>query len=474
MGKLWDFESFADAPALIGDTGITLSYRELAALSDELAAAAGQADDRPLTLFVCRNTLGALSAYAALMNRGYPMLPISADLPLDMRKALMNVYRPGFVLLPKELRQTCPAMDSVCEIRDYVLLRTNYAQRFPVHPQLGLLVTTSGSTGSAKLVRQSWENLRFNAAAIADCLQIVPSDRTITCLPLQYTYGLSMLHASLSRGASIVVTQSGFMDAEFWDLFEAENVTSFHGVPNTYEMLRRIELFEDDFPSLRTMSQAGGRLSPELQEYYGRYAEAYGKRFVIMYGQSEATAAITWLPPQDVLKKPGSVGVVVPGGTIRILDETGNADADVRGELCYEGPNVAMGYALRGEDLALGDEWHGVLRTGDIAQIDEDGYVTITGRLKRYIKMVGHRVSLGEIDSMIMDEMNILSASVGTDDHLTVFVTDDRYRDTVAAFVREKISAARAGFRVVAVADFPKNEGGKILYSQLQSAAEGL
>ena len=135
---------------------------------------------------------------------------------------------------------------------------------------------------------------------------------------------------------------------------------------------------------------------------------------------------------------------------------------------------MAMGYALRGEDLALGDEWHGVLRTGDIAQIDEDGYVTITGRLKRYIKMVGHRVSLDEIDSMIMDEMNILSASVGTDDHLTVFVTDDRYRDTVAAFVREKISAARAGFRVVAVADFPKNEGGKILYSQLQSAAEGL
>lgn len=473
MGKLWDFEQHADAPALIGDSGITLAYRDLAALSDEIGTAIRDDGDRPLTLFVCRNTLGALSGYAALINQGYPMLPVSADLLLDMRKALMNAYRPGLVLLPKELRDTCPAMREICEIRDYILLRTNYAERFPVHPQLGLLVTTSGSTGSSKLVRQSWDNLRFNASAIAGYLEIAPSDRTITCLPLQYTYGLSILHANLLRGAAMVVTQSGFMDAEFWDLFEAENVTSFHGVPNTYDMLRRIELFEDDFPSLRCLSQAGGRLSRELQEYYARYAEAHGKRFVIMYGQSEATAAITWLPPQDALQRLGSVGIVVPGGSISLLDEQGNAATGVPGELCYQGPNVAMGYAQRGEDLSLGDEWHGVLRTGDIAEIDGDGYVTITGRLKRFIKMVGHRVSLDEIDRMIMDELNILSASVGTDDHLTVFVTDEQYRDIVASFIREKISAARAGFRVAVIPELPRNEAGKILYSELQKHTEG-
>ena len=473
MGKLWDFEQHADAPALIGDSGTTLSYRDLAVLSDEIGTAVRDDGDRPLTMFVCRNTLGALSGYAALINQGYPMLPVSADLSLDMRKALMNAYRPGLVLLPKELRDTCPAMREICEIRDYILLRTNYVERFPVHPQLGLLVTTSGSTGSSKLVRQSWDNLRFNASAIAGYLEIAPSDRTITCLPLQYTYGLSILHANLLRGAAMVVTQSGFMDAEFWDLFEAENATSFHGVPKTYDMLRRIELFEDDFPSLRYLSQAGGRLSRELQEYYARYAEAHGKRFVIMYGQSEATAAITWLPPQDALQRLGSVGIVVPGGRVSLLDEQGNVTAGVPGELCYQGPNVAMGYAQRGEDLSLGDEWHGVLRTGDIAEIDGDGYVTITGRLKRFIKMVGHRVSLDEIDRMIMDELNILSASVGTDNHLTVFVTDEKYRDIVASFIRGKISAARAGFRVAVIPELPRNEGGKILYSELQKIVEG-
>ena len=474
MGKLWDFEGFGEAPALIGDTGVRVTYRDLNSLSEAAEAAIGAPAERPLVMFICRNTVGAISGYAALMNRGYPVLPVSAELPADMRKTLMNVYRPGLLLLPKETRDAFPAMGEVFAFRDYALLRTNYRDRFPVHPELGLLITTSGSTGSAKLVRQSRENLRFNAAAIAGYLQLTPEDRMITCLPLQYTYGLSMLHANLLSGAAMVVTQSGVMDPEFWDLFEAEGVTCFHGVPNTYETLYRIALFEDDFPSLRTMSQAGGRLSRELQAYYGEYAERTGKRFIIMYGQSEATAAITWLPPEDILRKPGSVGTVIPGGKISLIDAEGKpvTGAHERGELCYEGPNVAMGYAQRGEDLARADETGGVVQTGDIAEIDEEGYVTITGRLKRFIKLAGHRISLDEVDSMIMDELNVPSVSVGTDDHLTVFVTDEKYRDIITAFVRGKISTAHAGFRVLTVPEFPKNEAGKILYSVLQAEAE--
>lgn len=481
MGTLWDFESYGDAPALIAETGATLTYRDLASLSDHTEASVrksfgGETGLKPLTMFVCHNSPGAIAGYAALINRGYPMLPFSAELSAEMRKELMKVYRPGLLLLPEELRDEYPTMKEVCGIRDYVLLKTNYPELFPVHPQLGLLITTSGSTGSAKFVRQSWENLRFNAAAIAECLQISASDKTITALPLQYTYGLSVLHANLLRGAAMVITQSGIMDPEFWDLFEAEEVTCFHGVPNTYEMLHRIGLFEDadDFPSLRTMSQAGGKLSLELQEYYGRYAAENGKRFIIMYGQSEATAAISRLPAEDTLRKPGSVGIVIPGGSVTILDEAGNSVTGARqgGELIYRGPNVAMGYAQRGEDLQLGDEWKGELRTGDIAEYDEDGYLAITGRLKRYIKMGGHRVSLDEIDSMVMDELNVLSVSVGTDDHLTVFVTDGRTKEQVFDFINHKIPAARTGFRVLVIPEFPRNEGGKILYTELQTVAD--
>ncbi len=473
MGKLWNFESFSGRAALIGDTGVTLTYGDLAALSADLEKAVELGGKRPLVMFIARNTLGALSGYAALMNLGYPVLPASAELPTEMWKALMNLYRPGLLLLPKEKQSACPAMRAVFEFRDYVLLRTNFAGHYPVNERLGLLITTSGSTGSAKYVRQSWDSLRFNAAAIADFLDLGPSDKTITCLPPQYTYALSMLHANLLRGASVVTTQSGVMDSEFWDLFESEGVTQFHAVPNTYDMLRRIEMFEDDFPDLRLLTQAGGKLSRELQAYYAGYAAKNGKRFVIMYGQSEATAAITWLPPEDALRKPGSVGVVVPGGRVAIVDEAGNeiTEPRVRGELYYQGPNVAMGYARRGEDLAAGDEWNGRLRTGDIAEFDEDGYISITGRLKRFIKLVGHRVSLDEIDGMIMDELNILSVSVGTDDHLTIFVTEEKYRDLLLDFVRDRLKAARTALRVEVIDEFPVNEGGKVLYSELQKMA---
>ena len=479
MGVFWNFESFADSPALIADTGVTLTYGDLNALSAEIETAVTRCADwesasKPLVMLICRNTMGALSGYAALANSGYPVLPVSAELQAGMRRELMNIYRPGLLLLPEELRGEVPMMGEVCGIRDYVLLKTNYMERFPIHPQLGLLITTSGSTGSAKFVRQSRENLRFNAAVLAEILQIAANDRTITALPLQYTYGQSVLHANLLRGAAMVVTGSGVMDPEFWDLFEAENVTCFHGVPSTYEMLHHIGLFEETFPSLRTLSQAGGKLSRELQEYYARYAAESGKRFVIMYGQSEATAAISWLPPEDALRKPGSVGCVVPGGSIRLIDEAGNPveGPRARGELVYRGSNVAMGYAQRGEDLSHGDEWNGEIRTGDLAEMDEDGYLTITGRLKRFIKLAGHRVSLDEIDSMIMDELNIPSVSVGTDDHLTIFVTGEREKEMVAAFVPRVLSAVRGGLRVMTVPAFPKNEGGKILYSELQAAAE--
>ncbi len=479
MGVFWNFENFADSPALIADTGAVLTYRELEALSEKAEilidkSAKWSDGSKPLIMIICRNTVGALSGYAALINRGYPILPVSAELAAEKRKALMNIYRPGLLLVPKEFRGSFMAMKEILEFGDYILLKTNYRDCFPVHPQLGQLITTSGSTGSAKFVRQSKENLRFNAAAIADALKISSSDKTITALPLQYTYGLSILHANLLRGASMVVTRSGVMDSEFWDLVEAEEVSCFHGVPNTYDMLHRIGLFEDDFPSLRLLSQAGGKLSRELQEYYGRYAKESGKSFVIMYGQSEATADISWLPPEDTLRKLGSVGFVVPGGSISLIDGDGNPvqGANMEGELVYRGPNVAMGYAQCGEDLNRGDEWNGVLRTGDMAEIDVDGCVFITGRLKRFIKLAGHRVSLDEVDSMIMDDLNIFSVSVGTDDHLTVFVTDEHAKEMVADFVPKVLSAARANLRVRTVPEFPRNEGGKILYSELQKIAD--
>lgn len=470
MNRIWDFGAFGEKAALTDDTGVTLRYDELAALQDELSGT-GSGE---LTMMMCENSLGALAGYAALLNSGHPMLMVSAELPADMRRQIMNTYRPGMIFAPQSLRGDYPNMTEIRTVDSFTLLRTNYAERWPVNPALGQLLTTSGSTGSVKFVRQSRENIRVNAQLIADYLEMTGSDRIITALPMNYTYGLSVICAALLRGAAMIVTKSGVMDEDFWDLFESGHVTAFHGVPGTYDMLHRMDFFCDDFPDLRLMTQAGGKLSLDLQRYFAEYAARYGKRFVIMYGQSEATAAISYLPADKALEKPGSVGIVVPGGEVELIDDEGNPVEGARrpGELVYRGKNVTLGYASRGEDLAAGDDWQGELRTGDMAERDDDGFLYITGRLKRFIKVTGHRISLDEIDDRIMNDLNIRCVSSGVDDHLIIFVLSDEDGAAVQAYVRQKISVVRPSFRVVKIDAFPVNEAGKVLYGELFETAK--
>ena len=470
MNTIWDFSTFGRKPALIDDTGVTVRYDELAALQNELSDAV---DSGELTMMLCINSIGALWGYAALLNGGRPLLLVSAALPEDMRRQIMNTYRPGLVYAPQSLLSDYPHMREIRRIDSYALLRTNYASPYPLHPALGQLLTTSGSTGSVKFVRQSWDGIRFNTRVIADYLNVTDTDRTMTALPMNYTYGLSVISANLLKGAAMIVTRSGVMDEEFWDLFENEHVTAFHGVPNTYDMLRRLDLFCEDFPDLRLMTQAGGKLSRELHQYFAQYAIDYGKRFIVMYGQSEATAAISYLPAEKALDKPGSVGIVVPGGEIELIDEEGKPveTARVQGELIYRGPNVTLGYASSGDDLSRGDDWHGELRTGDVATWDEDGCLYITGRIKRFLKMSGHRVSLDEIDEKIMNDIHVRCVSSGLDDHLVIFVLSGEDKNAVQDYVRRKISVVRPSFQVALIDAFPTNEAGKILYGALLERA---
>lgn len=465
MNRIWDFGAFGENVAFLDDTGVSVRYDELEALQNELEGI-GSGE---LTMMLCENSLGALSGYAALLNSGHPMLMVSAALPEDMRRQIMNTYRPGQVFAPRALMGDYSHMRELRTVDNYVLLTTSYAEPYPVNPALGQMLTTSGSTGSVKFVRQSWDNIRCNARIIADHLGMTAAERTITALPMHYTYGLSIICASLTVGAEMIVTGMGVMDEEFWDLFENEHVTAFHSVSNTYDMLCRMDIFSEDFPDLRLMTQAGSKLDRELHRVLAQYARDTGKRFMAMYGQSEATAAISYLPAEKALDKIGSVGVAVPGGEIKLIDADGNPveGAHVPGELIYRGKNVALGYATHGEDLIRGDDWHGELNTGDVAERDEDGFLYITGRLKRFIKMAGHRISLDEIDERVMDDIHIRCVSSGLDDHLVIFVLSDEDKEAVRSYVRQKISVVRPSFHVVTIEAFPTNEAGKILYGAL-------
>ena len=287
---------------------------------------------------------------------------------------------------------------------------------------------------------------------------------------MNYTYGLSIINSHLLVGATILVTNKSLVQKEFWRFFKEMEATSFGGVPYTYEVLERIRFMRMELPKLTTMTQAGGKLIPELHEKFARFADENGKKFVVMYGQCEATARMGYLPPEKAIEKKGSMGIAIPGGKFYLIDPEGNAIIKpyTTGELVYEGRNVTLGYAECGEELKKGDERHGVLKTGDMAQFDEDGYYYIVGRKKRFLKIYGNRVNLDEVERLIKGKFEIEVASAGVDDHLYLFVLEESMLQRVKDFVVEKTGLNPAAFHVLVIQEIPKNDSGKIQYRELE------
>lgn len=264
-----------------------------------------------------------------------------------------------------------------------------------LHDDLRLLLSTSGSTGSPKLVRLSAANVESNARAIADYLALGVDDVALTTLPLDYCYGLSVLHAHLAAGATVVLDDRSVTDPTLWADARAAGVTSFAGVPYTFDLLGTSGW--PDLPSLRQVTQAGGRMAPERVRALAEQGARDGWDLVVMYGQTEATARMAYLPPALAVSRPESVGIAIPGGRFRLEAVEGTAPGV--GELVYAGPNVMMGYAERRADLATAAELD-ELHTGDLARID-DGIVEIVGRRSRFAKLFGQRIDLDRVQTLL-------------------------------------------------------------------------
>ena len=466
---MWELERFGGNKIAVDEGGNYLTYDGMAAESRGLGAAMGK---RCLVFLLCSNTIGSLCGYVGcLQNKAVPLL-LSAHLDRDLLRRLLEIYLPDYLWTPAAQAAEFPEYLPVQERFGYVLLRTGFSKSWPLYDELCLLLTTSGSTGSPKLVRQSYANVLENAKAIARYLELNETERPITTLPMNYTYGLSIINSHLLAGASLLFTEKGLMQKEFWRFFKEAGATSFGGVPYTYEMLEKLRFFRMELPALRTMTQAGGRLPPELHKAFAGYAQRTGRRFYVMYGQAEATARMAYLPYRMALEKCGSIGAAIPGGTLSLVDENGEkiVRPHMAGELIYEGPNVTLGYAECGEDLAKSDERHGRLKTGDVARFDEDGCFYIVGRKKRFLKIFGNRVNLDDIDRMVREEFNGMDcASAGRDDKLCLFVTREETAGPARKFLEKKTGLNAAAFAVLTVPEIPRNDAGKILYGELEA-----
>lgn len=466
---MWRLDSFSNNIAVIDEEGNKYSYAQLKFACDELIY--NIKSGRCLIFCLCSNEIGSLLGYVACINARIVPLLLDAHLDHELLSALIENYKPDYLWVPLSMKNEFGHLTVVYAKYGYTLIKTPYTNKYPLYDELALLLTTSGSTGSPKLVRQSYTNIKANAESIVEYLELDETERPITTLPMSYTYGLSIINSHVYVGASIILTQKTLMQKEFWQQLKNYEATSFGGVPYVYEMLDKLRFSRMRLPSLRTMTQAGGKLSPELHKKFAEYAKENDKKFIVMYGQTEATARMSYLPYEKSLDKYGSMGIAIPGGKFSLIDVDGKeiTEPEMTGELVYEGANVTLGYAECGEDLIKSDERGGVLVTGDMANRDSEGYYYIVGRKKRFLKIFGNRVNLDETEQMIKEKFDDIDcACAGFDDAMYVFVTNEAIIEEVNRFITDKTGLNHIAFKVKYIDTIPKNESGKTLYIDLE------
>jgi len=426
-----------------------VSYGELVTRAG--AWATHLAGPRGLVFHYINNSVDDVAALLGAIAAGHAVALFDPKLAETARAALEQRYLPEWIIEQGHIRNGRFPSD---------------LQSGPLNPALTLLLSTSGSTGSPKLVRLSREALVANSEGIAEVLYITGDDVAAGYLPLHYSYGLSVLLSHLCRGARILLTNDGLTDRSFWPALRSAEVTHMPGVPFHFQIMAKLGFARLGLASLRTLTQAGGNLDVETRRNAHAFMSARGGRFFVLYGQTEAAPRMTTLQHDAFKEAETSVGTALPGCRIEIL----NSNASGVGEVVFHGPNVMLGYANERADLALGDEQIGSLHTGDIGYLDDAARLFITGRVKRFAKVYGLRVNLDELESAAGTVAPAAVVQNGEGVRIYLVTNEANYDQEVRALqdhLLERFTLPRAAFDFVRIDAIPTTERGKIDYATL-------
>lgn len=442
--------------AAIDDSGRSITFGDICDFSKEFA---NHLPQRSLTFLLAENRIGSLLGYtASLSNRIVPLV-ISANTEEGLYNHLYELYQPEYLWLPESKAE---GKEIVFSDWEYCLVKTGNPPT-PMHEELSLLLPTSGSTGSPKLVRHSYRNIEANADNVRRLFKLDGTEKAMAILPMHYTMGLSVIASHLLAGATLLLSGRSLLDKGFWTMLK--EATSFTGVPYSYEILTKMRFTRMDLPNLKIITQGGGKLTEAMWNTLAQYARDNEKQFIATYGQSECTARMAYLPAELATEKVCSIGIAEPGGQLSIVDGNGNEtfEGEAQGEMVYRGENVTLGYATCREDLLKGDENHGIMYTGDLARRDADGCYFIIGRLKRFLKIYGLRIGLDEVERMIKTEFKTDCYCKGDDEKLVVLVTDAKLQDVLPSFIEDKTHLFHQRVEVQVVKEILRNEAGKVI-----------
>jgi len=417
---------------------------------------------KEVCIILARRNLETIYAYLGALRSGVVPLFANGESDSQSLEKLIKDFSPRYIFASDTI--TDSIYEPINSVGDARLYESKQAKSAKIFHELAILQPTSGSTGDSKCVRVSYENLNFVSRAITSYLELKPDRTLITTLPLHYTFGLSIVHSAIHSGADLILAEDSITSANFWQLFTKNRVTDFSGVPFQFQMLSKRGFPSAVLETLQCVSQAGGALSPGEVSWWLDYCEPRGIKFFVMYGQTEASPRISYLPPSIARQKIGSVGIPIPGGKLQVQ----NPNSEGIGELVYSGPNVCMGYAESFEDLSLGDELGGILHTGDIGRADSEGIVFITGRSKRFVKLAGISVGMDSLENSIRENLEREVAVVGQDDGLVIVIKGNP-DEGLRALALGDLGVSPNLVKVEFIDELPRLETGKIDYQQLKS-----
>lgn len=459
---LRDTSEISNRIALADAEGTQLTYGELEHLSMKYRRLLPA---RSLIMILCDYSIETVAFYYTQMTNH--VVPILVDKNLDKELILniIKIYEPQFIWCSQQeinkLQEVF--LKKIIQEKNYMVAQTFFCN-YNLHPDLALLLTTSGSTGSLKMVRLSYENIRNESLNFGSSLGIKEDDRGISTLPMYFCYGLSILHMHWIVGACMYVTEYSMLNTKFWEFMKVARITNFAGVPYTYEILARVGFLEKNFEAMRFMSQAGAKLSDHQQREFGMKLGKKGIKLYLCYGQTELTSAVTVLSHEKILKKLGSVGEAIAGMSISVHNPNDKGE----GELICRGKCVSMGYALSKSDLIQGNSNLEYLYTGDVGYIDDEGDIFIKGRKSRFVKILGIRVSLDELEAMLSAYLNVERiVCTGNDNKIDIYYRENYVEAEILKFCSRKLLIPKNMIECHLLKDFPYTGNGKIKYAEL-------
>ena len=454
MLKLPFFDQIVESekPAIYWQGGVHQTYKQLIAETNSWLGRLPSAPGKLIFLYVKQHP-DSIAPLIACLASHHAVLLVTDGLPIERRQSLEEYYQPHIVI--------------EADHRDAFSLKETDAVPFDIHPDISLLLSTSGSTGTPRSVKLTSDNLLSNASGIASVLDIDSNDNALVHLDLSYSYGLSVVTSHLLCGAALTVTSDKLVDKKFWSAVDEMKVTHFPGVPYHYETMCRLRLERLPLAGVKTFTQAGGRLPETFKERIAGFAKAAGSKFYVMYGQTEASPRMSTLQPEMYERHKESVGQALPGGKFVIEDDQKKElPAGKEGQIVFHGPNVMLGYGASKEDLAVGDEFGGVLRTGDTGFLDEDGFLTVTGRDARMGKIYGWRINLDELEREIEEHLSACVVQLDNKlciGHVNSFGEDSRKE--LLNTVTQKYSLPVSVFRFVELDAIPITSRNKTDYN---------